>query len=149
MELNKIAILIEKYFQGDTTITEENILRDYFSGSDVNNQLEKYKPLFQFQIKERKVNFNQNINLKNKNQNVIWFSVAASFLFFVGLITFLSISDETIPKSNNLGSYQDPKHAFLQTQKALAMLSSNVNVGINSVQHLEEFEVAKNKVFKK
>lgn len=30
MELNKIENILEKYFQGETSIAEENELKDYF-----------------------------------------------------------------------------------------------------------------------
>ncbi len=46
MELNKIELLIEKYFQGETSIAEENELRTYFSSLNVAQHLEQYKPLF-------------------------------------------------------------------------------------------------------
>ncbi len=35
MELNKIEEILEKYFQGETSIAEENQLKEYFSSSNV------------------------------------------------------------------------------------------------------------------
>ncbi len=49
---------------------------------------------------------------------------------------------------NELGSYDNPQEAFEQTQKALALLSQNVNIGIESVKYVQEYENAKNRVFK-
>ena len=47
----------------------------------------------------------------------------------------------------DLGTFKTPEIAFLETQKALQMLSSNVNVGINSVAYIDEFQNTKNKIF--
>lgn len=41
MELVKIEDLLEKYFQGETSIAEENELRNYFSSSNVAQHLEQ------------------------------------------------------------------------------------------------------------
>ena len=46
MELYKIEELIEKYFQGETSIAEEKELTNYFSSSNVAQHLEQYKPMF-------------------------------------------------------------------------------------------------------
>lgn len=149
MDLIKIETLIEKYFEATTSIAEENVLRDYFSNANVASHLEEYKSLFQYQIKEQEVTFNRNINWSQKNKKGIWLSIAASFIVILGVIAFYTNDPQTAVTTSDLGSYNDPEHAFKETQKALALLSSNVNVGINSVEHLHEFELAKNRVFKK
>ena len=41
MELYKIEELIEKYFQGETSIAEEKELTNYFSSSNVAQHLEQ------------------------------------------------------------------------------------------------------------
>jgi hypothetical protein len=48
MELVKIDYLVEKYFQGETSIAEEKELRTYFSSSDVAQHLEQYRPIFEY-----------------------------------------------------------------------------------------------------
>lgn len=40
MELDRIENLLEKYFEGETTIAEENELKVYFSSSDVAQRFE-------------------------------------------------------------------------------------------------------------
>lgn len=49
--------LIEKYFAGETSLEEEQILRGYFSGSDIDVRLRTYAPLFRFFEKEKEISF--------------------------------------------------------------------------------------------
>lgn len=144
MELAKIEILLEKYFEGETTIAEENQLKDYFS-SDVAQHLEQYKPLFGYfsQAKQQK---SAHINpSQSKKRYVAWLSIAASVVVLLGVGTFTYFNYNQT--SQDLGTYDNPEEAFRQTQKALSLLSNNVNVGIESVQYIQEYENAKDKVF--
>lgn len=151
MELNKIEDILEKYFQGETTIAEENQLKEYFSSSDVAQHLEQYKPMFGYfsQVKQQKST--QEIPLQTKKRNVAWLSIAASAVVLLGIGTYFYVSEKSTAPAvaqSELGTYDDPEEALAATQKALALLSSNVNVGIGSVQYIKEYEQSKNKIFK-
>ena len=144
MELDRIEILLEKYFDGATSIAEEKELQDYFSG-DVAQHHEQYKPLFGYFVKEREQQFEQNIPLQTKKRKVVgWLSVAASVVVLVGVGTFAYFNQT---QSQDLGTYDSPEEAFKETQKALALLSDHVNTGVESVQYIQEYETAKDKVF--
>lgn len=148
MESDKIEILIEKYFQGNTSIAEENELRNYFSSVDVAQHLEQYRPLFGYFSQAKEQEFRQAIPLQTKKRNVAWLSVAASVVVLLGIGTYVyQYNNQPAPQSN-LGTYDDPEVAFKETQKALAMLSSHVNTGIESVQYIQEYEHSKNLIFK-
>ncbi|MFQ6602396.1 hypothetical protein [Flavobacterium sp. C3NV] len=151
MEFNKIEDILEKYFQGETSIAEENQLKEYFSSSNVAQHLEQYKPMFGYfsQVKEQKST--QEIPLKTKKRNVAWLSIAASVVVLLGVGTYFYVSEKNAAPAvaqTELGTYDDPEEALAATQKALALLSSNVNVGIESVQYINEYEQSKNKIFK-
>jgi hypothetical protein len=151
MELNRIENIIEKYFQGETTIAEEKELKEYFSSPDVAQHLEQYKPMFGYfsQVKEQKST--QEIPLQSKKRNVAWLSIAASVVVLLGIGTFMYVSEKNtspVVAQSELGTYDNPEEALAATQKALAMLSNNVNVGIESVQYIQEYEQSKNKIFK-
>ena len=156
MELDRIEILVEKYFQGETSIAEENELTNYFSSSDVLPHLEQYQPLFGYFSQAREQKFTPEIPLLlipmlrngDKKRNVAWLSIAASVVVLLGIGTFTYFNDNNVAEKQDLGSYDNPEVAFRETQKALALLSENVNVGIGSVQYINEYETAKDKVFK-
>lgn len=162
MELNKIEYILEKYFQGETSIAEENELKEYFSSSNVAQHLEQYQPIFGYfsQIKQQKstqelenlVRTGEAIPpLQTKKRNVAWLSIAASTVVLLGIGTYFYISEKNaapVAAQSELGTYDNPEKAFAETQKALALLSNNVNVGIESVQYINEYEQSKNKIFK-
>lgn len=151
MELDKIEYILEKYFQGETSIAEEKELKEYFSSSNVAQHLEQYRPMFGYfsQVKEQKST--QEIPLQTKKRNVAWLSIAASVVVLLGIGTFYFVSQKTTPPAvaqSELGTYDNPEEALAATQKALALLSNNVNVGIESVGYIKEYEQSKNKIFK-
>lgn len=61
-------------------------------------------------------------------------------------IVVLAFFNDKIEKSA-LGSFDNPELAFKETQKALNVLSANINLGMKSVKYVEEYELAKNKIF--
>jgi len=148
MELYKIETLLEKYFEGETTIAEENELKRYFSSETVAPHLQQYQTLFDYYAAEKTQNFERELPLQqSKKSQIKWISIAASIvvLLGVGIYAFNNLSAE---KSNEeLGTYDDPEEAFRETQKALAMLSTNVNVGIESIQYIQNYENTKDQIF--
>ena len=146
MELNRIETILEKYFQGETSVSEEKELKNYFSSSDVAQHLEQYKPLFGYFSEAKEQEFNQTIPLQAKKRNVAWLSIAASVVVLLGISTFTYLHHPQ--ESNDLGTYDSPEAAFEATQKALSMLSKNVNVGIESVSYINEFQNSKELIFK-
>lgn len=146
MELNNIEQLLEKYFEGETSIAEELQLKEYFNSEHVASHLEVHKPLFSYfsQSKKDKMNFSSILPSK-KRIYTLCIGVAASLLFIVGIVTFW---DKPSAKQEDLGSFEDPEIAFRETQKALAMLSENVNVGIQSLEYVNEYEKTKKTIFK-
>ena len=148
MELDQIKIQIEKYFRSETSIAEEDELRAYFSSSDVPASLEEYKTIFSHLDIEKEPKLNQEIQLKSRNQNWLWLSVAASVIVLLGIGVFGYISYYNVDQDENLGTYDNPEVAFKETQKALSRLSTNLNTGFESMQYIKEYENSKNLIFK-
>lgn len=147
MEFSKIEILLEKYFEGQTNISEENELRNYFSSSNVLPHLEQYKPLFGYFSVAKKEEFKPNIQLQSKRFRVTWLSIAASVVVLLGIGTYVYFNTNA-NQNQDLGTYNNPEVAFKETQKALALLSNQVNIGIESVHYVEEYQNSKNLIFK-
>ncbi len=58
------------------------------------------------------------------------------------------LNNEQNVAPSEYGTYDDPEVAFKETQKALAMISKNVNTGIESVNYITEYQTSKEKIFK-
>jgi hypothetical protein len=149
MESNKIEILLEKYFEGETSIAEENILKDYFSSSNIAPHLMEYQPLFGYFRDQKDQIYTKEVVLLTKKRKVLWLSIAASVVVLLGVGTIGYFNSNPINNNSELGSYDDPEEAFEATQKALAMLSNNVNVGVQSVQYIQVYEDTKSRAFVK
>jgi hypothetical protein len=153
MELYKIEELLEKYFQGETSIAEEKELTNYFSSSNVAQHLEQYQPLFgYFSLAKEQINPRELPELSTKKEATsksVWWSLAASVVILLGIGMYVYTTNETNTSlaSNELGTYDTPEEAFRETQKALALLSGHVNTGIESVQVIQEYNESKGKVF--
>lgn len=144
MDLKQIEKLLDKYFESATSIAEEKQLKSYFSSEGVAQHLEQYRPLFGYFAKEDSVKYEKEIAVKTRKRSNKWLYVAAGFVLLFSMFTFLNQQTS----QEELGTYNDPEIAFKETQKALNMLSKNVNVGVNSVNYLEEYEKSKKTIFK-
>ena len=148
MESNKIETLLEKYFCGETCIDEEMELQDYFSLPNVAEHLEQYKPIFCYLTLAKEQNFEQEIVLKPRKRNLVWLSIAASVAILLGIGTYSYLNFNNVNQNQDLGTYDNPEIAFRETQKALSMLSTHLNTGIESMQYIQEYENSKNLIFK-
>lgn len=144
MELIKIEQLLEKYFQAETNSVEENKLRVYFNSESIAPELKQYQKMFTYFDISKTETLEKEINFQSKKSASNWMYIAASIVLLIGSgIFFLNRDTSEKIDCNN------PDIAFRETQKALQMLSENVNVGIESVTYVQEFETTKNRVFKK
>jgi hypothetical protein len=147
MEFSKIEILLEKYFEGETSIAEEIELKNYFSSPNVAPHLVQYQPLFGYFSIAKEQKYTQQIPLLSIKRKAAWLSIAASVVIMLGIGSYLYFNANVAMENKDLGSYDDPEEALAATQKALAMLSNNVNVGVESVQYIQVYENTKNKAF--
>lgn len=69
----------------------------------------------------------------------------------VGLVAILCLASwyflSQEKQENELGTFDKPVVAFRETQKALDLLSTHLNRGMESVQYLETFEDTKDMIF--
>lgn len=145
MESAEIKKLLEKYFEGETTVAEEKELASYFAGS-VAPELEAYRSYFGFFAQEKKVSLPVKQLHSMRRRQYTFISAAAAILVLFGIGYYSFYGTESRGKS---GVINDPQEAYQETQKALMMLSGHINKGVESVQYLEKVEESKNRVFKK
>lgn len=103
--------------------------------------------MFGYYSAEKEQTSQQGIKLEHKKSYGAWLSIAASVVILLGIgtFTYMNYNNST---SQELGTYNDPEEAFRQTQKALALLSNQVNVGVESVQYIDKYNDTKDRIFK-
>ncbi|QRM89933.1 hypothetical protein FG167_12055 [Lacinutrix sp. WUR7] len=145
MVLNNIEQLLEKYNNGETSLKEEQQLKDYFEQETVAPHLEMYKPMFAYFSISQEEKFTKDVPLKsNKNNLYAWISVAAVAVLMLGFY-FKS----PLTSAEDLGTYEDPEMAYLEVKKSLEMISTQFNKGASSINYLAEVENTTSLIFKK
>ncbi len=154
MELVNIEKLLDKYFEGETTLSEEKELRTYFTREHIPSHLEKYKDMFQYFSNESQIT---SIHIDNavSSTNIPWYTwlgVAASIVLIVGLFMTNIIpgmdTEQTplLTLEQDLGTYEDPQLALQKTKEVLNLVSQFMNEGKKDLVYLNEFENAKKKL---
>ncbi|MEW7278968.1 hypothetical protein ABW636_10270 [Aquimarina sp. 2201CG1-2-11] len=144
MELSNIEKLLEKYFEGKTTISEEKELKVYFTRETVSPHLEHYKSMFQYFSEESTITATRDFKIKPKKKTrYAWVGIAASVVLIAGIF----MSDINKP-SESIDTYEDPEIALQETKKILKMVSSYMNEGKQELVYLKKFENTKNKFIK-
>ena len=146
MESHNIRQLLEKYFDGETSVADERILKDYFSSDAVAPEFSEHQDLFGFYAAEKTVSSTKVFPIKKKSNIRQFMAIAASVVILLGIgFTLLKTQPEI---NTDLGSFDDPELALIETQKALALIGENLNKGKESISYLNEYEVTRNKIFK-
>lgn len=95
MKINDIDTLLDKYFEGETSLHEEEILRTYFTGNDVADKHKQYCPIFSFfaemRTEEDKVSTSYDVKKHRKLRPYIWVGVAACIMLLIGGIVTQNI----------------------------------------------------------
>lgn len=127
-----IEQLIEKYWNGETTLDEEKRVKDHFKS---NPALSKESDYFRFLKKEQEVKFERKVK---RNSKRTWLSAAATIA--VGLITAVLVVQES---NKDPFAIDDPEKALEETRRALMMIGSGLNEGQSYAMELTKINKAK------
>jgi hypothetical protein len=131
---------LKKYFDGETSVEEEKELRKY-SSTDVASHLMQYKSILDIYLAAAQ-EYNKNLQRCQScsiKRIVMVINCCFSFvLLSAGMYVYVDrdVSRQDLEREN-------PEEAMKETQRALAILSGHVNVGIESVMSLEQYEDSK------
>ncbi|WP_339835606.1 hypothetical protein [uncultured Flavobacterium sp.] len=144
MEINKIEELIEKYLEGNTSLQDENVLKTYFTAQNIPSHLNQYKDVFGY-YKDSKNETTKEFILPEKHKSKKWIGIAASVVLVTMIATYLY---QNTTKKEDLGTFDSPEEAFVETHKALQLVANNINSGMENVSYIEEYEKTKTIIFK-
>ncbi len=175
MDYNNIKQILEKYWEGETSLQEENLLQEYFNSDDVVEELKDVQPMFQYfkveqttrienpkfdeqllaQLEERVIKPMRPVyNRRNRIIRLVASAAAIIFITFSGLFIYQEMDKggqvASTEKTLQLEDLTDEeRQAYEQTKKALAYMSAKLNRGTSiAASSLIKVQKTTNKVFK-
>jgi len=156
MDLKQVEQLLSKYWEGETSLTEEKQLQQFFSYGEVPAHLMVYRDLFV--VEEITLNpdlgldFDREVLDKLEVKSTSWnfMRIAAVGLILIvisiGLFKLDSITD-TKPIARE-DTFNNPEEALAETKKAFAMMSVAFNKGQQPVMNMVKLDKTNQKVAK-
>lgn len=147
MEFDKIEALLEKYEDGNTSLAEEKLLREYFTSRDIPAHLEEYRLIFNYVARENSSSYPGEIKVKSHTRKYAFTGIAASIVLAAGLFIGLEKGQENL-NQQDLGTIEDPQEAYEKAKESLQLISEALNSGKEDLAYIEEFDKATSKYIK-
>ena len=144
--------LLNKYFEGLTTLEEETVLRDYFTSGQVSAAHEPYKAMFRYFKQEQQAGNPKNISIPQPKSNRRFYYAASVALFLgLGLVWLLqqnhkgSINLNATAPHIQVNNPNPTKQK--EAKKELKKFTRNVSEGLDKTGTLSIFGQTTQKVF--
>lgn len=140
--------LLQKYWEGNTSLTEEQQLRDYFNSNDIAPEHKMYSAMFKTfedDAVEEDIEFDafakaipaHSTSIETGFSNWKGLAIAAGFSFLIAVgAGFYSYNQKA-----DLGTYESPEEAYAATMDALKLVSEKFNKGkskLAPVKHVNQ-----------
>lgn len=160
MDSKEIEQLLEKYWNCETSLEEEQQLRDYFRGNDIPGSLKETSELFRYFEKQKHEplagqGFDSELMKRIKSERPegkvvkLMFNVARIAAGLVVVVAATYFVGQEIRKSyppEIADTYSDPKLAFEETKKALMMISKGFGKAQRETRKINLLNEAEQKV---
>lgn len=148
IDQTKLNILVEKYWNAETSLEDEETLRSYFGNNKIETKYKDIAAIFGFHSavsqvtleidklksppKGGEIDLNEDAKVFNLGRTLR--ALAAVFVLgFVAMFGYQQLTNNTKPQFVNYIEVDDPEEALKYTQDALAILSKVFNTGTNEV----------------
>ena len=133
---SRIKGLLEKYWQGETSVEEETLIKEYFES----NPDQSPEGIYFENIEAKKGNKSEK-SFEHPGRKIrrIWLSVAAAILIGLIAVPFIFNNKTT----SDQFAVEDPKEALEITRASLMMISDGLNKGKTYSKELTKFNEAK------
>jgi len=152
MEYQEIEEILNRYLEGESTLEEETLLREYFSQAGLPAEHHEMKELFLYLAEanlEAAPPFDVSAELNSVIENewkkeirirfrrvMAWTSSAAAVL----VLSFGIFQYMNKPESVIKDTYKDPKLAYAETKRALLLVSRTMNRSTTSLKYLSKVD---------
>lgn len=157
MDYKYIEQLLDRYWQCETSLGEEQILRSFFQQEEIPTHLLRYKNLFGYQQAQAKVKLGDDFDAKilaqvekpvvkarkltltSRLMPLFKSAAVVAIILSLGNITQRSLSSDSNLDYNYdayKDTYNDPQVAYRQISSALKMVSEGINK--SQIKHLAD-----------
>ncbi|HTF18390.1 MAG TPA: hypothetical protein VK658_09980 [Chryseolinea sp.] len=162
MDSSKVQQLLQKYWSGETTLEEEQLLKDHFKQDEVPEELSEVAAMFRYfdQTKQNALNdiaFDRTVIEKvsgkpkeGRIRNLVFNSmrIAAGVVVVVAATWFIRKEIRQTTPQAIVDTYDDPKLAFEETKKALMMISKSFGTAEEQAKKINLFNEAQEEIQK-
>ncbi len=154
--IKEIRKMLERFYQGETTLEEEGMLQEYFASTGVPEELIPDRDLFRsFNDGPDSVEVPADLNQKiiasidrverkeNRTRRISLFSLsglAAGLLVMIAVYLFYIRTERSqlIASNQMVDTYEDPMAAYEEARKTLAFVSSKFNTGTSELEQVKQ-----------
>ncbi len=150
MESQKIHVLLQKYFEAETTVGEENELITYFTSADVDENLKMYVPIFSG-MKELSANEDADLGedlmnyiLESEHKEKVkyrWMWQVVTGVAASVIVVMLSVNYYT-SQNQWRDTFTDPQQAYAEASRTLEFVAGKYNKGLAQLKPMGKIEKA-------
>jgi len=144
MNIKETESLLDKYYAGETSLEEEQKLKEFFCKENLPGHLLKHQALFTYYTASSQERMLKNVSTAGfiaRPKRFYYLSgIAAGLLLLCGL--YFTFQHDIFKKQVLHQPNLENEAAFNQASEALLMVSSNLNTGLDQIHRLEAFDKA-------
>lgn len=152
MNLQEIDKLLEKYFDGETSLAEEKELRRFFASGNVPPKYVEYKEYFSYLRDEKEIILQDPLfdrRVEERMQDSLFgrlFDLRRPWIYWAAgvaasVLILLAIFVKFDPFAGKIDSaYENPELAYQQAKKVLFYVSAKLNTGTKDIQKIDKFD---------
>lgn len=150
MELQRIKILLQRYFEAETTVDEENELITYFSSEEVDESLKMYVPLFSG-IKELSAERDFALEdelmdhiLESEHREKLKYRFMWQWVTGIAAAVIIALLAVNFFGNRNQwkDTFTDPNQAYAEATKTLQFVAGKYNRGLAQLRPIQKVEKA-------
>jgi hypothetical protein len=162
MDSKKIEALLQKYWNCETTLEEEQQLRQYFQHEAIPEPWKETAALFRYFEENKKKSLNDvafdsrvmnTVQTSKRGKMVKFFyntmRIAAGVTVLFTATWFIRNEVRKTTPQEMVDTYDDPKLAFEETKKALLMISKGFGTAETQTKKINMFNEAQEEIKKK
>lgn len=150
MNSKQIKGLLQKYYDGESSIQEEQVLYEFFSQPELPPALQHEATLFRFYQAAKEEQNPKKLNLEQldllqqseKTTTVYWIKRSlqlAASLLLISMLYYFIPKEEHLTVQLSDATPQETAAAYQKTKKALLLVSEKLNRGTKDVNKLSKF----------